>query len=99
MERKAGVYIIVCLLAAFLASSCATGMRRGPVEDLTAEQVKGKIEERHSLVVVDTRSEYEYSQGHLPGAINIPPYKFNILSSLLPHDLRTEIVFYCRGYG
>jgi hypothetical protein len=99
MHRRSGVYTIACLMAGLLAFSCATGMVPAPVKPLTAEQVRERIGQARALALIDTRTEYEYRQGHLPGAISVPPYKFDVLSALLPSDKGVEIVFYCRGYG
>ncbi|MGD0232247.1 MAG: rhodanese-like domain-containing protein [Syntrophorhabdales bacterium] len=100
MKRGPHVYISLCLLAALLSFSCATaGLPPRPVRDLSADQLKQIIEQRRALVVVDTRTEYEYRQGHLPGAINIPPHRFDALAALLPSDKTVELVFYCRGFG
>ncbi len=88
----------LCLLAALLAFSCATVGQQGRIENLTPEELKQRIEAGRGPFVVDTRTEYEYRQeGHLPGAVNIPPYEFGKLSTLLPADKGTEVVFYCRG--
>jgi rhodanese-related sulfurtransferase len=80
-----------------LAFSCATVVQPGGVENLTVEQLKVRIEAGGGPFVVDTRTEYEYRQGHLPGSVNIPPYEFDKLSTLLPADKGAEVVFYCRG--
>ena len=97
MKTRHAVYTVACLLTALLAFSCATVGRPGGVEDIPVEQLKARIGAGGGLVVVDTRTEYEYRQGHLPGAVNIPPYEFGKLSTLLPADKGTEVVFYCRG--
>jgi len=91
------VYTLACLATALVAFSCATVMQPGGVESLTVEQLKARIEAGNRPFVVDTRTAYEYRQGHLPGSVNIPHYEFDKLSRLLPADKGTEVVFYCRG--
>jgi len=51
------------------------------------------------MLIVDTRGEYEYRQGHIPGAINIPQEQFDNIEALMPKDKDMQIVFYCRGFG
>ena len=45
--------------------------------NLSAEQVKKLIEQPGKVLLVDARTEKEYTQGHIPTAINIPPPKFS----------------------
>ena len=62
------------MLLAFCAqlSGCREASR-----GLTVDQLKARVEAGGKPFVVDTRTEYEYRQGHLPGAINIPPHRFD----------------------
>ncbi len=99
MKQGLGVFIPLCLLAAFLSFSCATSERPRLVRDVRSDEIKGMMERRTPLVLVDTRTEYEYRQGRLPGAISIPPHRFGVLDTLIPPDKGVEIVFYCRGFG
>ena len=101
MQYCRRVYIFALLIAAFLVSSCAP-VPIAPtrtVGALSAEQLKKLTDAKSALFLVDTRTEYEYRQGRLPGAINIPPYRFKELARLLPPDKDAKIVFYCRGGG
>ena len=67
--------------------------------DVNAEELKKMMSENTRLLVVDTRTEYEYKLGHIPKAINISQEKFYMLETLLPKEKDTPIVFYCRGVG
>ena len=40
------------------------------MKNITAEELKTKLSE--NIRVIDVREGYEYSNGHVPGAINIP---------------------------
>jgi len=85
-------------MAAFFVS-CATAPPPRPVENINADQLKGLLDRNAVLLLVDTRTEYEFRKGHIPGAVNIPPYKFDALATLLPPDKDALVVFYCRGSG
>jgi rhodanese-related sulfurtransferase len=67
--------------------------------DVNAEELKKMMSEDTRLLVVDTRTEYEYKLGHIPKSINISQEKFYMLETLLPKEKDTPIVFYCRGTG
>jgi phage shock protein E len=47
--------------------------------------------------VVDVRTEEEFGQGHLPGAVNIPYDQITARLSELPQERNTQIVLYCRS--
>jgi predicted sulfurtransferase len=101
MQHCRRVYIFALLVTAFFVSSCAqvpTAPTR-PVGALSAEQLKKLIDAKSALFLVDTRTEYEFRKGRIPGAVNIPPHRFDSLASLLPSDKGAHLVFYCRGSG
>lgn len=69
------------------------------IRDLSAEELRQRLDQ---VVVVDVRSAQEYSQKHIRGAINISSqasHQFRAISSLLPDDKKTPLVFYCRNYN
>ncbi len=48
-----------------------------------------------AVVVIDTRPEVEYEQGHIPNARSVPVEKLKRQLDELPRDM--EVVAYCRG--
>ena len=67
--------------------------------NLSAEQVKKLIEQPGKVLLVDARTEKEYTEGHIPTAINIPPPQFSSIEKYLPQDKNFTVIFYCRGYS
>ena len=64
---------------------------------VTADELKQMIDTNADFVLVDTRDENSYDNGHIEGAINIPSYPggqplFNKLKAL---PTGKEIIFYC----
>lgn len=47
-------------------------------------------------LLVDVRSPSEYTEGHLPGAVNIPDYQFTERIGEFGQDKNRQIVLYCR---
>ena len=95
-RRKALLFGVVFI--SFIATSVFIYynliQRGSSYEDVTSEQVKALIEINPSLVVVDVRTEAEYNDEHLEGAINIPLDELEQrLSELNPND---KILVYCR---
>jgi len=68
-------------------------------KSITADELKEMIDKKKKMVLIDTRTGLEYSQGHIPEAVNIPPEKLGVIGTLLPKNKKTLIVFYCRGVG
>ena len=63
-------------------------------EDITVEQAKELIETNPSLMILDVRTEGEYNEEHIEGAINIPLDELQQrLSEINPND---QILVYCR---
>jgi hypothetical protein len=69
------------------------------VGTVTLQQLKGMIERKEQVLVVDVRTDYEYNEGHIPGSVNIPSHRMKDLQALLPKDKTYPIVFYCTGAG
>lgn len=69
----------------------------GAIDDIDVKQLESMIRKEKTLVIVDNRTELEYSSGHIPGAVHIPQEGFPMIASLLPADKNTPLVFYCRG--
>jgi rhodanese-related sulfurtransferase len=56
------------------------------------------IPKPENVLLVDSRpKEVKYAQGHIPTAINIPDSHFEKMTSLLPQDKNTLLIFYCEG--
>ncbi len=66
-------------------------------EKISAEDAKNRMEENKAAIVVDVRTESEYKEGHIEGAILIP--NETIIDSPpeeLP-DYDAELLIYCRS--
>jgi rhodanese-related sulfurtransferase len=54
-------------------------------------------EKKGDYVLVDVRDEFEFAEGHIAGAINIPAETFAVKSGVLPKD--KGIIVYCNSGG
>ena len=90
--------IRIFLIVALLLTSAAAWAQNPNFTNLTAEEVKKRIEQPEKVLIVDARTAKEYRQGHIPTAVNIPPSQFNFIRNHLPQDKILPIIFYCRGY-
>ena len=72
---------------------CYRGIQDG---DITINELKNKVAQ--GAILLDVRSNQEYKEGHLQGAINIPDYELkNRIQKEIPKK-NQSIVIYCQ-YG
>jgi rhodanese-related sulfurtransferase len=65
------------------------------VRTIERDELKNKIDAKEYFFLVETLAPQYYQEGHLPGAVNLPPDKVRELAlSVLP-DKNAEIVVYC----
>ena len=62
---------------------------------ISTKELKGKLERKESLKVVETLAPERYREAHIPGALNIPPDKIKELAPQLLPNKNAEIVTYC----
>jgi rhodanese-related sulfurtransferase len=62
---------------------------------MKADELLSRIQSNTAPVVVDTRSEFEFGRGHIPGAINAPVRKILLNRADLPQDTTREMVVHC----
>lgn len=66
-------------------------------ENITADEAKQIMDAETGYVILDVRTEEEYAEGHIPGAILIPDYEIaQKAESILP-DKDQKILVYCRS--
>lgn len=77
----------------FCRRRCCRSLQNG---DITIEELKSKASQ--GAILVDVRSNQEYREGHLQGAINIPDFEVaNRIQKEIPKKNQL-IVVYCQ-YG
>lgn len=80
--------LFVCLAAAPVSSK--------DFPEITAEQLKAKIDAGEGLMLLNALSDIEFQDRHIPGSINIPLQEIMITQNL-PKDKNHLIVTYCLG--
>ena len=63
---------------------------------LTPEQAKARMEENPDLILLDVRTQEEFEQGHIPGAVCLPN---EMIAAEMPFlfGKDVEILLYCRS--
>lgn len=87
---------IVCVLLAALLLLPA-GMAEAYYRQITQEEAQRILDEEADFILLDVRTEEEYDEGHIPGAINID--NEDIGTDELPDlpDKDRMILVYCRS--
>lgn len=65
--------------------------------NITAEEAKKIMDTESEYVVLDVRTEDEFAQGHIPGAILIPDYAIREEAEEALPDKDALILVYCRS--
>ena len=64
---------------------------------ITTEELKGMIDRRENLALINSLSALEFTQTKIKGSINVPYGKLRDGEASLPADKETALVFYCLG--
>ena len=89
--------IIPVLLALLLLAGCAAQTEEVAYRQITAEEAAVMMEEESGYIILDVRTAEEYSEKHIPGAINLP--NETIGTGKIPElpDQEQLILVYCRS--
>lgn len=89
--------IIPFLMALLLLAGCGAQSEESTYRQVNAEEAATMMEEESGYIILDVRTAQEYSEKHIPGAINIP--NETIGSEDIPElpDKEQLILVYCRS--
>jgi phage shock protein E len=93
--------LLVIFIALFL-TGCGT--TKAPADDespsvvnITAEEGKTMMEEDPTIVLVDVRTEAEFTEEHIPGALLVPVDDLESLAPEMMPDKEATYIIYCRS--
>ena len=66
-------------------------------ENITADEAKQIMDAETGYVILDVRTEEEYAEGHIPGAILIPDCEITQKAESILPDKDQKILVYCRS--
>lgn len=106
--KKILLIVTLALLMMLFAAACEPDQEAGPIlseekEFEEAEYIKLAPEEAKEMmdtmdvIVVDVRTEEEFIQGHIEGAVLIPDYDLDKLAAEMLPDKEATILLYCRS--
>ena len=92
--------LIFLLLAVMMLTACGQDKEetQGAVYmNITAEEAKQIMDSEEDYIILDVRTQDEYDQGHIPGAILIPDTEIKAKAEDVLTDKDQIILVYCRS--
>ncbi|HJB28979.1 MAG TPA: rhodanese-like domain-containing protein [Candidatus Blautia faecavium] len=85
------------LLSFLILSGCGTQQAANGYQQITMDEAITLMEEEKDSIILDVRTQDEYSESHIPGAVNIP--NETIGTDEIPElpDKEQLILVYCRS--
>ncbi|MBE6654754.1 MAG: rhodanese-like domain-containing protein [Ruminococcaceae bacterium] len=97
MKKLFTLFLTLCLI---FITSCGDNSEKdkGAVYmNITAKEAKETMDSETGYVILDVRTEEEFAEGHIPGAILIPDYEIKEKAPELLPDKDVLILVYCRS--
>ena len=89
--------IIPFLMALLLLAGCGAQSEESTYRQVNAEEAATMMEEESGYIILDVRTAHEYSEKHIPGAINIPNETIGTEDIPELPDKEQLILVYCRS--
>ena len=91
---------ILLLLVVLLLTACAhvkENDQEAVYMNITAEEAKEIMDTEEGYIILDVRTQEEYDEGHIPGAILIPDTEIEARAEEILTDKDQLILVYCRS--
>ena len=96
--KKTGAILLAGVLGILLCACTDTKENKEAVYmNITAEEAKKIMDTESEYVILDVRTEEEFAQGHIPGAMLIPDYAIREEAESSLPDKDALILVYCRS--
>ena len=92
--------LIFLLLAVMMLTACGQDKENGQgavYVNITAEEAKQIMDTEEGYIILDARTQEEYDQGHIPGAIVISHEEIAEKAEKVLTDKNQMILVYCRS--
>ena len=96
---KKGLCLLLAGILGILLCACTDTEenKEAVYMNITAEEAKKIMDTESEYVILDVRTEEEFAQGHIPGAILIPDYEIREEAENSLPDKDALILVYCRS--
>ena len=94
--NKRFLLMLLTLALPFGCVGCSDG-GSATYEQISGAEAKALMDSESGYVIIDARTQEEYDQGHIPGAILIPEYEIADRAEKELPDKDQLILVYCRS--
>ena len=95
-RNKRFLLILLTLALPFGCVGCADG-GSASYDQISGPEAKALMDSESGYIIIDARTQEEYDQGHIPGAILIPEYEIADRAEKELPDKDQLILVYCRS--
>ena len=88
--------MLLTLALPFGCVGCSDG-GSATYEQISGAEAKALMDSESGYIIIDARTQEEYDQGHIPGAIMIPEYEIADRAEKELLDKNQLILVYCRS--
>ena len=89
--------MILAMTFPFAVAGCSSGGGATTYEQISGSEAKALMDSESGYIIIDARTQEEYDQGHIPGAILIPEYEIADRAEKELPDKDQLILVYCRS--
>ena len=89
--------LIPLFAALLLIAGCAAPAKESGYRQVTAEEAIALMEKESGYIILDVRTAQEYSEKHIPNAVNIPNESIGTEEIPALPDKNQLILVYCRS--
>ena len=97
MKIKRWIVMLLVTLSLFGMVGCGDKGEENSYEQITPEQAKSIMDTESDYIIIDARTDEEFAEGHIKGAILIPEYE---IADRAEKELKNKdalILVYCRS--
>ena len=95
-RNKQFLIMLLTLALPFGCVGCSDG-GSATYEQISGAEAKALMDSESGYIIIDARTQEEYDQGHIPGAILIPEYEIADRAEKELPDKDQLILVYCRS--
>lgn len=95
--KQACIWIFLTLVLLTACGQNKGNDREAVYLNITAEEAKSIMDGQDGYIILDVRTQEEYDQGHIPGAIVIPDTEVKARAEETLLDKNQVILVYCRS--
>ena len=95
-RNKRFLLMLLTLALPFGCVGCSDG-GSASYDQISGAEAKALMDSESGYIIIDARTQEEYDQGHIPGAIMIPEYEIAVRAEKELPDKDQLILVYCRS--